>query len=145
MTAFTTLRNGVAQTLAACGPYSATQISTCDYGVVERSSGCAIMFNFDEADFEPITYDENNTAAEFGVIKFNGEEYIQFGGDGQAYLAKVWGAIDDLRTTFKKDHHLQGSACRAWVSKFKYNIDEGYEMGGKDWGLIRFTLTIQDF
>ena len=145
MTTFAILRNGVTQTLVACGPYSVLQVSTCDYGVVERSSGCAIMFNFDEADFEPITYGANNQPTKFGVAKFNGECYIQFGGDGQAYLGKVWTAIDDLRATFDKDDSLQGSACMAWVSRFKYNIDEGYEMGGKDWGLVRFTLTIHDF
>ncbi len=143
-TSLITLRNGVASTLVACGPYSATQISTCDYGVVERTSGCAIIFNFDEGDFEPITYGDNNQPAQFANIRFNGECYIQFTGDGQAYLGKVWSAIDDIRNTFAKDVSLQGSACMAWVSRFKYNIDEGYEMGGKDWGLVRFVLSIHD-
>lgn len=145
MTDIATLRNGMFSTLTACGPYKAAQISTCDYGVVERSSGCALIFTFDEADFEPITYGANNQPTKFGVIRFNGECYLQFTGDGQAFLGKVWTAIDDIRNTFHKDDSLQGSACMAWASRFKYNPDEGYEMGGKDWGVVRFVLTIHDF
>ena len=145
MTNFATLRNGAVATLVASGPYSAEQISTCDYGVVERSSGCAIIIHPEEGDFEPVTFGgQANVSDKWAVVKFNIENYIQFTGDSQKYLNDVWTAMDDLKTTYGKDDTLQSSACFAWLSNIRFNIDEGYEMGGKDWGLVRATLTIHD-
>ena len=146
MTTLATLKAGLYNTFTACGPYDAAQISTCDYGVIERSTGCALFFKPEEGSFEPITFgNTNNVSTKYGTIRFEGECYIQFTGDVPVFLGSVWTAIDDLRTTIGKDDTLQSTACMAHLSEFEYRPDEGYEMGGKDWGVVHFKVTIQDF
>ena len=73
-----------------------------------------------------------------------GECYIAFTGDSQKFLSDVWQARDDIKSTFAKDNKLQSSACYAWVSKVSFNSEEGYELGGKDYGVVRFIVNVQD-
>ena len=146
MTTTCILRSGILATLSACGPYSTTQISTCDYGILERSSGCAILIHYGpEENSEPTTFRGADTdVSMFDVIQFQGECYIQFIGNPQKLLSDVYQARDDIKATFHKDVKLQSSACFAYLSGFRYNIDEAYEMGGKEWALLRFQLTVHD-
>src|SRR3990167_1643073 len=89
MTTLAVLRNGLFSTFTACGPYSATQISTCDYGVIERSTGCALFFKPEEGSFEPITFgNTGNVSTKYGTIIFEGECYIQFTGDVPVFLGQ---------------------------------------------------------
>lgn len=147
MTATCVLRNGIVSTLTTCGPYDSAQISSCDYGILERNSGCAVIVHYGpEENIEPITYGGTiDQSTKFKVIQFTGECFIRFTGDVQKFLGDVYRARDDLDATFAKDDTLQSSACFGYVSGYRYNIDEGYNMGGKDWGVLRFILTIHDF
>lgn len=139
------IRNGLYATLTGCGPFGAEQVSTCDYGVVERSSGCAIIFHYLDEEADAITYrGAGKTVTEEITIRIEGEGYIQFTGDAQRYLSNVWQLRDDIKSTIRKDTSLQNSACFGWAQNFSYNINEGYEMGGKDWGVLRFIVTIKD-
>lgn len=140
-----TLRNGIYASLTTCGPYSSTQVSSCDYRAIEQSSGCAIIFHYEGEDIDPITFNgADGTPTELINSTFGGECYIQFTGDTKKFLGDVYQARDDLKATFAKTYSLLGSACFAWVSRFKFNIDEGYNLGGRDWGLLEFTISVRD-
>ena len=146
MTTLATLRAGIVSTMTACGPYDAAQVSTCDYGIIGQTSGCAIIVHYGpEENSEPQTFSGGGTThVLLDTIQFTGECFIQYTGDDRKFLSDVYTARDDIKTTFKKDVKLQSSACLAWVSGFRYNIDESYEMGGKDWGVLRFVLTVMN-
>ena len=146
MTQIATIRTGIYNTMVTCGPYDAAQISTCDYGIIGQNSGCAVVVHYGpEENSEPQTFSGGGTThVLLDTIQFTGECYIQYTGDDRKFLSDVYTARDDIKSTFKKDVKLQSSACLAWVSGFGYNVDEGYEMGGKDWGVLRFVLTVMD-
>ena len=136
---------GAYNTFVACGPYDVSQVSTCDYGVVERASGCALMLHYLDEDSTVVTYrGKGLTVTEEIDMRLRGELYIQFTGDGQSFLAKIPQARDDIKATIRKDTSLQSSACFAWANHFEYDINEGYEMGGTDWGVLRFDIAVKD-
>lgn len=139
------IKAGLYSTMVSCGPFDQSQVSTCDYGVVERATGCALIIHYLDEEADEITYrGKGLTVTEFITMRFQGEGYIQFTGDSQKFLANVTQLRDDIKSTIRKDTSLQSSACFAWAQSFSYNIDEGYEMGGKDWGILRFIVTIKD-
>lgn len=140
------LRTGIYNTLTACGPYAAAQVSACDYRILEQNSGCSIVFHYGpEETNEPIAGRGGGlTHVEYNVIKFSGEIYLPFTGNSPEYLSRVYQARDDIKATVKKDSKLQGSACLAFISRITYNIDEGYSMAARDFGLLRFVIDIHD-
>lgn len=145
-TNITTIRNGLWNSFVTCGPYSATQISTCDYRILEaNTSGCAIVLTYEGEDIEPMTFNgADGTPTELINMTFGGECFIAFTGDPQTFKSNVFQARDDIKRTLAKTYSLLGSACFAYVSKFKFNKDEGYNLAGRDWGLLEFTVNIRD-
>ncbi len=99
---------------------------------------------FQDENDEPLTYVIGTSNLEMRNITILGELYIQFTGDSQKFLNDVWQARDDVKRPVKQDNKLQSSACYAWVSKVSFNSEEGYELGGKDYGVVRFIVNVQD-
>ena len=137
-------RNGLVSFLSTCGPYAASQISTCDYGVMERVSGCGIMLRPDgDSPIENLT---KGTAANYFVgWGIMGELWIRYTGDSPAFLSNVWQGMDDIYNTFAKDVTFLSTACYGVLTGISHNIGEGMELGGKDYGIVRFKVLIQDF
>lgn len=139
------IRSGISTTLTACGPFDSTQVSACDYRILEQNSACAIVFHYEGEESEDITYRGNDMeVTEWTTMRFVGECYINFTGDPKTFLANVYQARDDIKGAIRKDTSLQSSACFGWVNAFSYNIEEGYEMAGRDWGVLRFVITVRD-
>lgn len=139
------IRQGIYNTLTACGPYGSNQVSSCDYGILQQNSGCAVIFHPLEEESDVITYrGAGLTVTEEITMQIGVEVYIPFAGNSPQFNSLVWQARDDLKTTIRKDTSLQGSACFAWANKFSYDINEGYEMGHKDWGVVHAVITVKD-
>src|SRR3990167_749572 len=104
------IREGLYYTLHVWGPWLASEISTCDFGILETATTCAIVFmpstdsSFEETGFG--TSDSSDT----NVWSIEGGLYIKDTGDPRALLNKVWLGHDDLRNTFRKDRRLNGTA-----------------------------------
>jgi hypothetical protein len=139
-------RNGLVATLSACGPWTAAEISTCDFGIMERVSACAIIITpTGESNIEPLTIGGKAVAFnDLPTWDLTGEVYVRFTGDSPAFLSKIWQAIDDVHKTVKKDRTLGGNVSHAWVTKFIYNVNEGYDMAGKDYGVVRFKVEVTE-
>lgn len=142
-----TARTGLYSTLTTCGPWTPQEVSSCDFGILEQSTGCAIVFTpTGESSIEPLTMSGTNVGiTDYAFWNITGELYIRFTGATPPFLSKVWQGIDDIHATIKKDRTLQGNVQHARVKGFTYNINEGFDIGGEDFGVVRFTVEVQDF
>ena len=140
------VRTGLVNTLTACGPYKASEISTCDFGILAGVSACAIIITpTGESTMELATGGGNlNLVNDYPIWNFTGEVYLRYTGDSPTFLSKIWQAMDDIHVTFKKDRTLQKTVAFARVTKFLYNINEGYNMSGVDYGVVRFVVEAVD-
>ena len=141
------VRNGLVTTLAACGPYLAKEISTCDFGIIAVSAGSAIIITpTGDSNIELATMGGNAVALnEYPVWEITGEVYVAYRGDSPTFLSKIWSGIDDIRTTVGKDVTLAGQASFARITKFHFNINEAYDISGIDYGVFRFQLEAYDY
>ena len=141
-----TIRTGLYTTLTACGPYGQAEVSSCDFGILESISGCAVVFHpSGESELEPLTFKATDGKVTT-LIKWpiSGEVYLRFGGDSQALLSRAWSALDDIRITLAKDVTLANSACFAYLKSIRYDIAEGYDLGGVEFGVVHFMIEAQD-
>jgi len=140
------VRAGLYTHLSTCGPFASHEISACDYGIIERTSGCAIIFTpTGEHVNEPLTHSGTGvTVSHMTTWHITGELYIRFTGDSPTFLSKVWGGIDDIQTTINKDVSLGNSVDFAYLSSMSYDVNRGYEIGGFDYGVVGFVVACQD-
>ena len=137
------IRNGLVNHMATCGPWKAAEISSCDYGVMEHVAACGLMLRpSGESPVENLT---KGTAANY-LVNWNigGELWLRYTGDSPTFLAKIWQGMDDIVNTLAKDVTLGNSACYATLTNISYNVNEGLELGGFDYGLIKFNIMAQD-
>ena len=137
------IRNGFVDFMATCGPWAASEISTCDFGVMGGVSGCMLMIT--PTGDSPIQNITRGTAANYLVDwNLSGELFIRYTGDSPVFLSKVWSGMDDIVNTIAKDTTFLGSACYGVLTGIKYDMNEGFELGGQDFGVIHFSVLAQD-
>ena len=143
----TNIRNGLITTLVACGPYAANEVSSCDYGIIGNASGSAIIVHPDgESSISGNTFSgKGTTKTQYITWSWIGEIYIRFTGDPKKFLGDVYSAMDDIQTTLNKDVKLNSTACNAALTGISYNIREGYDIEGHDFGVVRFSLETVEF
>jgi len=134
------IREGLYYTLQVWGPWLASEISTCDFGILETVSACAIVFmpstdsSFEETGFG--TSDSSDT----NVWSIEGGLYIKDTGDPRALLNKVWLGHDDLRNTFRKDRRLNGTADNAVLMSMSFDPTIALEAGGALWAQVLWKI-----
>jgi len=138
------IRDGLARTLTACGPYVDAEISACDFGILESTSACAIVFT-PGADtvFEAMTFGAAGVDAKSWSI--DGAVYVKDTGDPLLFFGRVWQAHDDFFNTVKKDRSLNSTAKFGRVVSMSYNPDVGREAGGAFWGEIKFRVVAEEY
>ena len=141
------IRNGIAQTLTACGPYSNAMISACTFDVLESTNGgCAIVFLPDGvSQIEPLTYGGRNSREYHRKWRIGGTLYIRDTGDEQALWGKVWQGYDDLYDTISKDDSLQSSACAAALVSVSQRVNTFVDAGGHTWKPVEFVIIAEEF
>ena len=134
------IREGLYYTLQVWGPWLASEISTCDFGILETATACAIVFmpstdsSFEETGFG--TSDSSDT----NVWSIKGGLYIKDTGDPRALLNKVWLGPDDLRNTFRKDRRLNGTADNAVLMSMSFDPTIALEAGGALWAQVLWKI-----
>lgn len=143
----TAIRNGIAATLTACGPYASREISACTFDVLESTNGgCAIVFLPDGvSQIEPLSYGTRNARDYHRKWRIGGTLYIRDTGDEQALWGKVWQGYDDLYNTFSKDDSLQSSACAAALVSVSQRVNTFTQAGGQLWKPVDFVLIAEEF
>ncbi len=138
------IRNGLYQTLTACGPYASTEVSTCAFDVLETTSACAIVFTpGTDTTFEPLTF--GAASKDIRVWSIHGGVYVKDTGDPKLFFSRVWQAHDDLFATLKKDRTLNGAAQRGMLRSLAFNPNLGVEAAGAYWGVIDFQITAEEY
>ena len=134
------VRNALFNQLVTCGPYAASEISTCSFSVLETAATCAITYfpgtdtTFEEVAGGPTTgLDE----AHWGI---GGSVYIRDVGDPQRLLNLAWQAHDDLWSTIRKDRTLGNTVDNARLISMAFDPQSGVEAGGAFWAQVRWRL-----
>ena len=138
------IRNGLYTTLTACGPWAASEISTCSFGVLEAVSACAIVYlPGPTSTFEQLTYGKvsGGDRAAWGI---SGAVYIKHTGDDEQLLSRCWQAHDDIYATISKDRTLDGAADNAYVAQITFDKDVSIEAAGAMWAIIDFQIVADE-
>ena len=126
------IRNGLFTTLTTCGPWDDTEVSTCDFGILESTSACAIVFMPGNSTIEP---NHVNNAPARGYLRhwgIGGIGYLKDTGDPELVLARVWQFYDDLYNTVRKDDTLNGAAFSSMLTDITFDLTTGgVEVGGQ--------------
>lgn len=140
------IRNGAFWVLTTCGPWVASEVSTCDFGILEGVSGCGIVF-LPGANTR-IDPDRIGRAPARNYLRewhLRGGLYIKFTGDPARLLARVWQGHDDLFNTIAKDDTLNSAACAARLQGLAYNQDTFVNWGGQDFAVVGFDWRAEEF
>jgi len=134
------IRNALYNQLVTCGPYAASEVSTCSFGVLETTATCALVFmpGTDSA-FEEIA-GTATAGLDYKHWSIGGSVYIRDSGDHQKLLNLVWQAHDDLWNTVQKDRSLGRSVDNARLVSMGFDPRLGLEAGGAYWAEVRWKL-----
>ncbi len=138
-------RNGLVSLLTACGPFAASEISTCDFGIMETVSACAIVIMPGKT--STIEPEALNTPGRYYYRRWQmtGRMYIKYREDVKTMYGLVWQAHDDLYNTISKDDSLQGQAQEAHLNYISHDPDVFANSGGGDWAIVEFQVESQEF
>ncbi len=139
---FLNIRAGLYSVLTACGPYSAGEVSTCDFGILSGVSGCAIIYMPGSTRINPQAFGRNPARNDDRLWGIEGEIYVKDTGDPTGFIARCWQAPDDFFTTLNKDGTLAGAADDARITQMDY-VGEGRDTAGQLFGVIRFTIVAE--
>ena len=143
----TTVRNATYSLLTSCGPWLIKEVSSCDYGILAGATGCALIFHPDgDSTVEQLTFAGNNQAGDqLNTWNFRGNLFIKFTGNAPCMLSRVYQGIDDVQQTFAKSEKGQGTTASILrLTGFNYNIDQGFDLDGIEWGLLTFSFQEQE-
>ena len=139
------IRNGLFRTLTACGPFDENEISTCDFGILESTSGCGLMFL---PGTTAITPNRNNNAPARGYLRawgINGEAFLKDTGDPELVMSRVWQVHDDLYNTISKDDTLNGAAFSSALTGFSFDINtSGRDVNGQLFFVVGFGVLAEE-
>lgn len=134
------LRDALFSHLVTCGPYAASEISTCSFNVLETTAACALVYMpGNDTAFEEIS-GTATTGLDYKHWAIDGGVYIRDTGDEQRLLSLAWQAHDDLWDCVKKDRRLGGLADNARLIGMGFDPKIGVEAGGHFWAEVRWRL-----
>ena len=140
------IRNGLVTTLAACGPWAASEISTCSFDVLEHASACAVVIlPGPTSEIDPDRLGSANRRNYLRRWNMTGTLYIRDTGDPVAVLSRTWQGHDDLFNTISKDDSLNGSACAARLLRINGMPGQFVEAGGHLWKPVEFIVEAEEF
>lgn len=140
------IRAGLYTTLTACGPWSGSEVSTCDFGGLERMSGCCITLLPDgQSQITPDSFGTLNSRNYLRAWRIGGKLWIRDDGDPLSTLNRLWLAYDDLYNTLSKDDSLNGTAKAAHVEVIANQFGQFFKMGGQTWKPVDFVVVAEEF
>ena len=137
-----TARNAAYSLITSCGPWGTAEVSSCDFGIIESVAASGIVFVPEgEAEIQQLTFaGPDNSGAQAITWRFRGDLFVKYKGNSPSYLSQMYQAIDDMQHTFAKSEKGQGSntASILRLTSIVCNIAEMWEIGGHDFGAVRF-------
>ena len=138
-----TARAAAYSLLSTCGVWLTSEISACDYRIIESVAASGIVFHPDgDSLIEPLTFafPGGNAGAQSITWGFRGNGFLRYDGNDPSFIGKMYQFMDDIEQTFAKSWRGTGSdtASLLRLTRINCNLDEGYDLGGVEYGLIRF-------
>lgn len=134
------IRNALYTHLTTCGPFAASEVSTCSFSVLETAATCALVYlPGNETSFEELA-GTATAGLDYKHWSISGGLYIRDTGDPQRLLSLAWQAHDDLWNTIRKDRRLGGVVDNARLENMGFDPEIGVEAGGAFWAEVRWRM-----
>ena len=136
------VRNGLVTTIQNFGKWSASQISTCDFGIAELTASSVVLQPGPNSLIEPLSYRSTACATTKGVTwDFTGVVLVKDPGDPRTLLGNLWVAVDDIFSSVNSDDTFGGVVEEAHiVSISRPSIDSFFTTGNVDFGYVTFSV-----
>lgn len=141
------IRVGLYAHVTACGPWLASEVSTCAFDVLESAAASALtLFPEGTTEISPLTFGgQSLPGAERRLWRIGGTLWIRDLNSPTDMLNRIWLGYDDLYNTFHKDDTLGNTAQKAQLVGITHQIANFREAGGQVWKPVDFTLVIEEF
>jgi len=144
--AIVAVRNGLVKTIQDYGKWSASQISTCDFGIAENCASSVILAPGGGTSIDALTMMQANVRDKRVVWDMAGWVLVKDPGNPRAFLSSLWTAVDDIYESVNSDDTLAGTACAARITRVsRPSVDTFVEMGGMDFGVVEFNVQAEEF
>ena len=139
-------RDGLVTTIQNYGKWSASQISTCDFGIAEFCASSVILAPGGGTSIEPLTMMQANVRDKRVVWDMAGWVLVKDPGNPLAFLSRIWTAVDDIYGSVNSDDTLAGAVHAARVNRVsRPSMDTFIDMGGVDFAVIEFNVQAEEF
>lgn len=139
------VRNGLVATIQNYGKWAASEISACDFGIMNSSASCVVLQPGADSIVTPLTFSapSRNYDVEWHIA---GVVFVKDTGDPTSFLAAMWTACDDILNSIQGDDSLNGSCLEAHVSTIgRPSWDSFISDGNIDWAFVTFTVSAHEF
>lgn len=126
--------------LVDSGSFLRTQVSACDYGILDNVAGCGIVLQPGESTSERINYGHGRRDT-WGIFA---ECYIRDTGDPEVTLRRVWQIHDSVLAAVTGGSNCNTSTRESTVTRLSRPRDLFAEFGGNDFVPVYITIEVEE-
>ena len=141
------IRNGLVTTIQGGNKWAASQISTCDFGIVELSASAVVLAPGAGTTIRPLEF-QGSASVRTKEVSWDiaGYVFVKDPGNSLDMLDRLWTAADDILTSVNRDDSLNGAAQAAHIRSIsRPDPDTFYRLNDVDYGVIRFAVTATEW
>jgi hypothetical protein len=127
--------------LVDSGSFLRTQVSACDYGVLDTSGGCAVVVRPGNSTMEQIGYG----GGELNTWGFIVQGYVRDTGNVTEFLGRVYDMHDALREAINTGTNANTAMLTTKVVSTLHSPDTSFvSPGGNDFSLVTANVTARE-
>lgn len=139
------IRNGWVTTVQNYGAWDASEISTCDFGIMTFSASCVILEPGPATIVTPISYGDGTRRDKYIKHNFYGRVFIKDPGDATLFLSYLWKAQDDIFNSVHSDDTFDGSCEAGMIETIGVPTDVFISDGNTDFRYVEFTVVADEY
>ena len=124
--------------LVESGSFLRTQVSACDYGILNKTTGCAVILRPSTATFVPHAAYGGGSIDTWGFIA---ECYIRHMKDPEVSLKNVIQMYDVIKTAVSSGSNANTIILTTKVNSISHNPNVFFTAGGADFLLVTANIT----
>ena len=136
------MRNGLVTTFQTYGRFSASQISACDFGVIDLTTCAIVLQPGPNSTITPNVFQSVDSRGKEIVWEIYGMGFVkETAGDSRTLLGNLWTLADDIFNSVNSDDSLNNSVLAAHVATIsRPSVDSFIETGGGILGFLTFVV-----
>ena len=138
------IRTGLVTTIVDFGKWSGTEVSACDFGIMDSSASCVLLQPGPGTAIVAATYGTNTVRDKIRNWNIDGFVFIKDPGDATALRSNIWTAVDDIYNSVNSDDTLNGTSDGAMITTIGLR-PEMLTDGTIDWAVIEFGVIAQEY